>query len=153
MFRFLVIDDDPAVRRLLKQYLSPYGQCDVAHDGHEGTGIFRVAADSGSPYDLATVDIEMPVRNGHETLEGIRQIERERGVLLGDDGVKVIIVTGVKDGSHCIKAFREGCECYVTKPFDKEEFLEKVNSLLGGRLSLRRSDDSRTEAADASVVG
>ena len=152
MRRFLIIDDDPAFRRLLKEYLSPFGQCDVANDGHEGIGIFRVALDSGSPYDLATLDIDMPFSNGHETLESIRKIERERGVLLGDNGVKVIMATGSKDASQCIKAFREGCECYITKPFGKQQFLEKVHSLLGEHCSPLRSDDSRTEPAGTTAV-
>lgn len=145
MARFLIIDDDPACRRLLENYLKGYnGSCDLAHDGHEGISAFRMALDRGEPYDLICLDIMMPGIDGHHVLDILRQQERERGIL-GSDGVKVIMTTALMDSKHCIRAFKEGCESYVPKPIREQEFLKQVRLLLGD--SSRLSDEPSKESS------
>jgi two-component system chemotaxis response regulator CheY len=145
MRRFLIIDDDPAFRRLLVTILSPYGHCDVAYDGHEGTGIFRVALDARTDYDLICLDIDMPITDGHQVLAAIREIERQRGIL-GANGVKIIMTTSLQDSKHCLRAFCEGCESYMTKPVDKHQLLSQVRMLLG---DLGEPTDSNQECNPA----
>jgi two-component system chemotaxis response regulator CheY len=128
MPRFLIVDDDRVCRTLLYDFLTPHGECDLAHDGREAIGAVRMAIDGGRPYDLVCLDILMPDTDGHTTLDALRQLERERGIL-GSDGVKVIMTTGLYDSKHCMRAFREGCECYVTKPVAQADLLEKVREL------------------------
>jgi len=130
MMRFLIVDDDRLCRVLLEAILQRYGQCDMACDGDEAIEQVRKAMDSGRPYDLVCLDIMMPNRDGHQTLDAIREIEAERGIL-GSDGVKVIMATALADSKHCVRAFREGCESYVTKPINKRTLLQQVESLLG----------------------
>jgi DNA-binding response OmpR family regulator len=45
------------------------------------------------------------------------------------DVVKVVMTTALRDSKHCIQSFREGCECYVTKPVKQDEFFGKLQSL------------------------
>ena len=130
MVQFLIIDDDPTCRSLVELYLRPFGQCDLAHDGHEGLAAFRMALDRGQPYDLVCLDIMMPGIDGHDVLDSFRETERQRGIL-GSDGVKVIMTTALKDSKHCIKAFGEGCESYLTKPLRGQALLKQVELLLG----------------------
>ena len=75
MGRFLVIDDDPACRRLVENCLRPFGQCDLAQDGHEGLAAFRRALDRGQPYDLVCLDIMMPGIDGHDVLDSLRNTD------------------------------------------------------------------------------
>lgn len=128
--RCLIVDDDAVCREMLKTILSPLGQCDLAFNGQEGIGAFRIALDRGDPYDLVCLDIMMPGCDGHAVLDAIRHIESQRGIL-GSDGVKVIMTTGIREPRHCLQAFREGCEGYIAKPFVEENLLQQVRALLG----------------------
>ncbi len=130
MQRFLIVDDDPAGRRLIRHFLEPYGRCDVAVNGEEAIASFRVATDEGRPYDLVCLDIMMPGVDGHEVLQQFRQIEESKGIF-GSDGVKVVMITALDDPKHCIQAFNEGCESYIAKPIYEHRLLMEVQSLLG----------------------
>jgi two-component system, chemotaxis family, chemotaxis protein CheY len=149
MLQFLVVDDDPACRRLVEQYLLPFGQCDLAHDGYEGLAAFRMALDRKQPYDLVCLDIMMPGTDGHDVLDALRKTEREQGIF-GSDGVKVIMATALMDSKHCIRAFQEGCESYLTKPI-KEQALQKQVELLLGKLP-SAGESSKTSEVSALEV-
>lgn len=139
--KYLIVDDDPACRDLILGFLAPLGQCDIAVDGGEAVDAFRLALEDGEPYDLVCLDIMMPDVDGHQALDRIRQIEHDHGIR-GSDGVKVVMTTALRDSKHCVQAFREGCESYVTKPIQEQELLEQVQSLLG------EFQNDRLQAAD-----
>lgn len=126
--RFLIVDDDRLCREFLKDLLEPLGECDLVVDGHEAIRAIRLAIEAGTPYDLITLDIMMPRMDGHETLEMLRRIEHEHGIE-GLSGTKVIMTTALSDSKHCIRAFREGCEAYITKPLHEAELFAKMRDL------------------------
>ena len=128
--KFLIVDDDHACRELLRSILSPYGHCDLAYDGQEAIDAVRLALEDGRPYDLITLDIMMPGIDGHAALDAIRRLERQHGVQ-GSGGCKVVMTTSLMDSKHCVRAFREGCESYCTKPLTETKVLEHVRGLLG----------------------
>ena len=70
----------------------------------------------------------MPGMDGHEALAAIRELEAQSGIRC-TDGAKVIMTTALRDSKHCIQSFREGCECYVTKPVNHDEFFGKLQTL------------------------
>ncbi len=111
----LVIDDDPVCRKGLELLLADFCECTFAEDGKEGFQKFLEALDERKPYDVVTLDIQMPKMDGHETLEAIRKTESELGIE-GLDGVKIIMTTSQEEPGHVFGAFREGCEAYVIKP-------------------------------------
>ena len=126
--RLLIVDDDFVNRQLLIKLLTPFGSCDVAINGQEAVQAFHLAHQDNQPYDLISLDIMMPVKDGHETLEEIRQIENQLGIE-GCDGVKVIMTTAV-DSRECImKSFRNGCESYLVKPIDKSSLYQELENL------------------------
>jgi two-component system chemotaxis response regulator CheY len=126
--RYLVVDDDGVCRALLKAMLSPFGQCTFAYDGQEAIDAVRLSLEDNRPFDLICLDIMMPGVSGHDALTQIRKVEMEHGIG-GSDCVKVIMTTALSDSKHCIQSFREGCECYVTKPIDETELLGKMRDL------------------------
>ena len=126
--RFLIVDDDRACRVLMRTILSPYGRCSFACDGREAIDAVRLALEDGTPYDLICLDIMMPGVDGHAALQEIRRLEAEHGVH-GLDGVKVIMVTALRDSKQCIQSFREGCESFFTKPVDEEKLLDKMREM------------------------
>ncbi|MGA1867079.1 MAG: response regulator [bacterium] len=124
----LVVDDDFLCRKLLQKILSPYGECDIAVNGEEALSAFEIALNEESPYNLICLDIMMPNLDGQETLKRIRQIESERGIG-GLDGVKIIMVTALKDGKNILGAFKAGCETYIIKPITREKILTELEKL------------------------
>lgn len=124
----LIVEDNFAARRLLKRYLSDYGDCDVAVDGNEAVEAFRQALNERDPYDLICLDIMMPNMDGREALKVIRQIEDEHGIN-GLDGVKVIMTTALGDSQNVMGSFREGCEAYIVKPVEKDKLVEEMENL------------------------
>ncbi len=126
--KILIVEDDFTCRKLLQTFLSEYGDCFVAINGHEAVEAVREVLDEGQPYDLVCLDIMMPEMDGHEALEAIRQIENEHGIA-GLDGVKVIMTTALGDSKNVIGAFRTGCEAYIVKPVSKEKLLEEMEKL------------------------
>ena len=126
--RCLIVEDEFTARKLLQVYLSDYGDCFVAVNGHEAVEAFRDAFEENTPYDLICLDIMMPGMNGHETLKAIRRIESEHGIA-GLDGVKVIMTTALDDSKDVMGAFRSGCEAYLVKPVERENLLEEMGKL------------------------
>jgi len=124
----LVIDDDIVCRDRLKMLLEDFFDCTFACNGKEGLKMYEKSLDQRNPYDLITLDINMPEMNGHETLEAIREVEEQRGIQ-GLDVVKVIMTTSENSSKHVFAAFREGCEAYVVKTAMGAKLLDTVVEL------------------------
>ncbi len=123
----LVIDDDLVCRKRLEMILRDYCDCTFAVNGREGFELFEKQLDTGNPYELVMLDIQMPEMNGHETLEAIRRLEFSREID-GLDGVKVIMTTSQEESEHIFGAFKAGCEAYVVKPAG-DKMLEEMAKL------------------------
>ena len=132
----LVVEDDFAARKLMQRWLSRVSDCDIAVNGIEAVDAFNEALSDGDPYDLICLDIMMPKMDGHQTLEAIRQVESEQGIV-GLDSVKVIMTTALGDSKHVMGAFREGCEGYIVKPVEKQKLLAEMEKL--GLLAIKVS--------------
>lgn len=127
--RILIVEDEFVSRRVLKEFLSPYGECDMVVDGEEAIEAFRLAWEEGDPYELICLDIMMPNIDGQEALMKIREIEKELGVK-GQDEVKVIMVTALDDPKTVVEAFyKGGATSYIVKPVEREKLLKEVRSL------------------------
>ena len=90
--------------------------------------IFKDALENSQPFELVTLDIEMPTMNGHETLEMIRKLEKHHNIE-GLDGVKVVMSTSLDDSKNVFSAFNEGCEAYVPKSQMKDKLIEEIKNL------------------------
>ena len=126
--RCLIVDDDRVCREVLRDMLDPVAECDFAYDGSEAVDVVRLAIEDRSPYELICLDIMMPGMDGHEALSAIRELETKNGIH-GTDTVRVVMTTALRDSKHCIQSFREGCECYVTKPVNQDELFGKLRLL------------------------
>ena len=126
--KMLVVEDNFDSRRMLQKMLLPFGECDIAVNGKEAVEAFEKALDEEFSYDLVCLDILMPVMDGQETLKRIREIEEARE-LYGRDGAKVIMTSALDDNENILKAFRTGCEGYITKPIEIKILVEKLKEL------------------------
>ncbi|MDO8330946.1 MAG: response regulator [Fluviicoccus sp.] len=105
--KVIVADDDDAIRSLMRMALENKG-LDVleAADGKEALELFRL-----HDVDLVMLDIRMPVMNGYEACQGIREMDR-------DHSIPIVMVTGLEDDSAITEAFLAGADEFVTKPIN-----------------------------------
>ncbi|MCP4109393.1 MAG: response regulator [Desulfobacteraceae bacterium] len=126
--RILIVEDDFVARRMLKEILSPYGDCDIVVDGEEAAQAFRLAWEDKDPYSLICLDIMMPNVDGHQALKKIRETEKELGVR-GYSEVKVIMVTALGDPKTVIGAYKEGATSFIVKPIEKQKLINEIRNL------------------------
>jgi len=126
--KVLIVEDDLMSRFILKDFLSPYGECDTVGDGNEAVQAFEFAWEKNMPYDLICMDIMMPNMDGLEALKRIRQTEKDSGIL-GSAEVKVIMVTALDNPKTVFEAFyKGGATSYIVKPINKIRVLDEVRS-------------------------
>ncbi|MHC4855305.1 MAG: response regulator transcription factor [Planctomycetota bacterium] len=117
--RILVVDDEPNIVQTLKDRLE-MNEYTVFTAGN-GQECLTVAQEQ-SP-DLILLDVIMPIMDGHETLENLRQQD------WGKD-ISVIMLTARSQAQDIARANACGIEDYIIKPFDLSELLEKIESIL-----------------------
>jgi len=125
--RVLVVDDDAVSPTVLEDTLSRYGKVSACADGSEAVGAARLALDRGEPYHLICMDISMPVMNGLDALQLLREYEAQAA---NNTRAKVIVITGTEDSVTINEAFSRLCDAYIVKPIDTEELLGIVGVLL-----------------------
>ena len=121
MPKILVVDDDPAVRSLVKDSLEIEGyEVCVAEDGFAGLR----AIEAHSP-DCVLLDVMMPGLDGHQVLQRIRSGETHRAL-------PVVMLTAYSDDANAWQAWTEGVDYFLAKPFDADELLRYLDYLFAG---------------------
>lgn len=126
--KILIVDDDFISRSKMQKILESFGECEVAENGENAIMAFNMAIQFGAPFDLISLDIEMPDISGIEVLGRIRDIEKESEILK-EKQVKVLMVTSYSDEDKVLGSIKAGCNNYIVKPFDKEKVTSKLKSL------------------------
>ena len=117
--RLLIVDDEAKLLRAVAMCLRSEGyEVTTARSGAEAL----VRLTEAVP-DLIITDIRMPGMDGHALARSIRSNPRT-------DLIPVIFLTAKDTREDRIAGFRTGVDAYVTKPFDPEEMLAIVSSIL-----------------------
>lgn len=116
MKRLLVIDDESQMRKLLQMTFSPIFECLNAETGQEGLQ----DAISLNP-DLIILDLGLPDISGMEVLKKLRLWNQE---------IAILILSAEGDPQVIVEALNTGADDYVTKPFDINLLLARVNVCL-----------------------
>ena len=120
--KVLVVDDEPNIVQTLKDRLEMNEYLVfTACNGDEG---LRRAEEEGP--DLILLDVIMPIMDGHEMLEKLRQQE------WGTD-ISVIMLTARSQAQDIARAKACNIDDYIIKPFDLSELLEKIEGILEKR--------------------
>lgn len=124
----LIVEDDFISRRIMKELLKSYCECDIAVNGEEAVTSFRMAHEGKRPYDLICMDIMMPGVDGTEALKQIRQMEKAMGVP-PEIEVKVIMITALDDPKTVVDAFyKGGATSFLVKPISKQKLIGELRA-------------------------
>lgn len=112
----LIIDDEPAIRRLLIGALDRAG---IAHvEAATAAEALRIASAAPAPL-VALLDLGLPDRDGLEVVPQLAAL-----------GLSVIVLTARDATEEKVAALDLGADDFVTKPFDSEELLARIRSAL-----------------------
>lgn len=116
-FRIVVVDDDPAIRRLIQFYLRRSGyEVIECIDGAEGREfLFK------NSWDLAILDRRLPDIDGIELCRELKQKREFRNRY-------IIVLTGEDEKESKVEGFDLGADDYVTKPFQPDELIARLRA-------------------------
>lgn len=132
--RLLVVDDEPNLLRALAVTLRAEGY-EVTTARHGREALVRVAE---SLPDLIVSDIRMPVMDGYQLARSLRDAPHT-------SLVPIVFLTAKGETEDRIEGFRTGVDAYLTKPFEPDELLAVIRSIL--------ARVERTHAQIARLVG
>ncbi len=116
MGKILVVDDQFGVRCLLAEvFQEDQHEVEMATNGSEALQLYNTFKP-----DLILLDMKMPGMNGIETLEKIRALDRQVGV---------IMMTAYGDNQYIEQAKELGILHFMSKPFDLFELRERVQKI------------------------
>ena len=114
--KIMVVDDEMHIRELVRFYLDKAGFDTIEAANAEGA----LDIVENQYIDLAVVDIMMPGMDGFELVEQMRQYRE----------FPVIMLTAKSQSKDKLRGFSLGIDDYVTKPFDPDELMARVKTIL-----------------------
>jgi CheY-like chemotaxis protein len=145
-YRLLIAEDKAASRRLLVRLLEPLGfEVEAVANGQQALEVWR----RWEPH-LIWMDIRMPIMDGYEATHRIRALQQSRtqGATQGEPTI-IIALTASAFAQDRERAFLEGCDDFVGKPFRREEIYEMLAKHLAVRFVY---EDAGARAAAAITV-
>ena len=144
MSKILIVEDEDAIRRVLKKVLSEENEkfiIDEAADGVDAVAKIKI-----NNYDLVICDIKMPKKDGIEVLNFIKKFNQE---------INVIMISGHGDLKTAVEAMRTGAFDYIEKPPDLNNLLSSVRGALKAKVvkSGIKKNKSSTKKGKFEIVG
>ena len=137
----LVVDDDQATCFLTTEALKREGHdVVVGANGDDAVRLFK----QKNP-DLILLDVEMPVKNGFDALQEIRQLDE------GAD-VPIIMITGLDDTISVDKAYEIGATDFITKPINWSILGHRIRYILRANHTFRNLKHSESSLANAQRI-
>src|SRR5580658_6161976 len=136
--KILVVDDMQANVRLIEGMLRVAGYTCVQSttDPHQVCALHRK-----NRYSLILLDLQMPLMDGFQVMEGLKEIE-------AGGYLPVLVITAQPD--HKLRALEAGAKDFVSKPFDMAELRARVHNIIEVRL-LHLQTKSYSEALEATI--
>ncbi|MFT8352110.1 response regulator transcription factor [Clostridium saccharoperbutylacetonicum] len=116
VYNILVIDDDKELCALIKQsVVKEQINADCCYSGTDGLALLEK-----NDYQLILLDVMMPGMDGFRTMEKIRV----------QSSIPILMLTSKNDSMSKVQGLRCGADDYLTKPFDMEELIARIISLI-----------------------
>lgn len=138
MKRILIIEDDPYIAELQKDYFGLHDfEVEISHDGEEGLQ----KALNGN-YDLLILDLQLPGASGFEICKKVREQQE----------IPVLIVSAKNEEVDKIRGFGLGADDFVTKPFSPSELVARAKAHLARYERFTRDRGEREAAVEEPSV-
>jgi NarL family two-component system response regulator LiaR len=121
MIRILLADDHPIVREGLRAVLETQADFEVIAEAADGDEALRLALKLQP--DILLLDLEMPVRDGVETIRRLRQQQ---------PGARIIVFTAFDNDERIIHAVQAGANGYLLKGAPREEIFKAIHITMEG---------------------
>lgn len=116
MKKILIVDDEFEMRQLLRLYLQQENYLlDEAEDGREAYDKILK-----NDYDLMILDVMMPLMDGWQTLQQVREIS----------DISIMMLTAKGSIQDKVMGLSKGADDYLVKPFEEAELMARVQALL-----------------------
>ncbi len=127
--RILIVDDQESNVLLLEQLLRGAGYTHVTStmNPQEVCALHRA-----HHYDLILLDLQMPVMDGFEVIEGLKTIA-------ADGYLPVLVITA--QPNHKLRALQAGAKDFISKPFDLVEVKTRIRNMLEVRLLYKKLEE------------
>lgn len=122
----LLVDDEPMVAEVASAMLTHLGYTThTARSGREAVDWYRT---HWQEINMVVLDMIMPEMSGEETFNQLKAI---------NPAVKVLLSSGYSLDGQAEKNIADGCTGFIQKPFDIQQFSQKISEVLGGGASYR----------------
>lgn len=112
----LIVEDDPNLGQILKEYLQLKGhQTTLCRDGEEGFTTYLKGK-----FDFCVLDVMMPKKDGFSLAREIREVDKQ---------IPIVFLTAKSMKEDTIEGLKIGADDYLTKPFSMEELLLRINAI------------------------
>lgn len=115
--KILLVEDDSNLGSITSDYLIAKGfSCNWEQNGELGYKSFVK-----NQYDIVILDVMMPIKDGFSTAKDIRGIDKK---------IPIIFLTAKSMKEDTLRGFDVGADDYITKPFNMEELVARINAVL-----------------------
>lgn len=116
MYKILVVDDEPKIREVIKEYAEFSGyEVTEAEDGMSAIGLCKL-----NDYDLIVMDVMMPKLDGFSACKEIKKLK----------DIPVIMLSARGEEYDKLFGFELGIDDYIVKPFSPKELMARINAVL-----------------------
>ena len=116
MYRLLVVDDEPMIREVIREYAEFNDfEVDEAEDGMEAVSLCKE-----KDYDILVMDIMMPRLDGFSACKEIKKTK----------DIPIIMLSARGEEYDKLFGFELGIDDYVTKPFSPKELMARINAVI-----------------------
>ncbi|WP_028546410.1 response regulator [Paenibacillus taiwanensis] len=109
MLKFYVVEDDPAVRKMLSRIVAESGLGEVMGEAEDGSCASIIAVQAA---DVVIIDLLMPGRDGIETVKALREAHY---------GGRFIMISQVENKEMIGEAYQQGVDTFIQKPINRLE--------------------------------
>ena len=132
MPNILIVEDEEAIRRVLKKVLSEDDSKNNILEASDGVeAINKIKSEN---LELVICDIKMPKKDGIDVLKFLKSY---------DDKIPIIMISGHGDLKTAVMAMRKGAFDYIEKPPDLNSLLSSVRESLKNKIKVKKSSVKR----------
>ncbi|MCZ4319526.1 response regulator transcription factor [Aequorivita viscosa] len=134
MFKIAIVDDNSFLIHAIKEKLSFFEDVVVKHTSINGSELLTKLGEDHN-LDLILMDIEMPILNGIETTQVVKQKYPH---------IKIIMLTAFDNDEHIFNAIKAGADGYLLKEINPKELYEGILKTLNGGAAMNPSIAMKT---------